>query len=54
MLFFKINNDLFSDGIVVIVGDLFEKEEDLKDDKIWKDAGIYKKNSQIKIFDLNY
>ena len=27
------------DGVVVIAGDLFEKEEDLKDDKIWKDAG---------------
>ena len=27
------------DGIVVIAGDLFEKEEDLKDDKIWMDAG---------------
>ena len=27
------------DGIVVITGDLFEKEEDLKDDKIWMDAG---------------
>ncbi len=25
--------------MVVIAGDLFEKEEDLADDKIWKDAG---------------
>ena len=27
------------EGVVVISGDLFEKEEDLKDSKIWKDAG---------------
>jgi hypothetical protein len=27
------------DGVVVIAGDLFEKEEDLGDDKIWQDAG---------------
>jgi hypothetical protein len=25
--------------VVVIAGDLFEKEEDLADEKIWKDAG---------------
>ena len=29
----------FTDGVVVIAGDLFEKQEDLTDDKIWKDAG---------------
>ena len=28
------------DGIVVIAGDLFEKEDDLKDEKIWIDAGV--------------
>ena len=33
----------FSDGVVVIAGDLFEKEEDLQDDKIWKDAGQFTK-----------
>ena len=31
----------FKDGVVVIAGDLFEKQEDLTDDKIWKDAGKY-------------
>ena len=30
---------LTADGVVVIAGDLFEKEEDLTDDKIWKEAG---------------
>ncbi|XP_023335549.1 metallo-beta-lactamase domain-containing protein 1 [Eurytemora carolleeae] len=30
---------LTKDGVVVIAGDLFEKQEDLTDDKIWKDAG---------------
>ena len=29
----------FVDGIVVIAGDLFEKEEDLQDDNVWKEAG---------------
>ncbi len=34
------NISFFSqDGVVVIAGDLFEKEEDLADEKIWKDAG---------------
>ena len=27
------------EGTVIIVGDLFEKEEDIKDASIWKDAG---------------
>ena len=34
-----IQKEFSLDGIVVIAGDLFEKEEDLKDDKIWMDAG---------------
>lgn len=44
----KLRNNLvgntwkyFTDGVVVIAGDLFEKQEDLTDDKIWKDAGQY-------------
>lgn len=35
-------------GVVVVAGDLFEKEEDLKDPSIWKDAGSEDEVKQIE------
>ena len=32
----KVNTD---NGVVVVAGDLFEKQDDLADDSIWKEAG---------------
>ncbi|KAJ3659102.1 hypothetical protein Zmor_010809 [Zophobas morio] len=44
------------DGVVAITGDLFEKEEDLRDDSIWKSAGSDSQELQIinrkKILDI--
>lgn len=36
------------DGVVVVAGDLFEKEEDLTDDTIWKEAGSENEDEQKK------
>ena len=36
-----------ADGVVVIAGDLFEKEEDLTDEKIWKEAGSEVNNKKF-------
>ena len=35
-------------GVVVIAGDIFEKEEDLKDDSIWREAGSDAPEKQIE------
>ncbi|EFA02021.1 metallo-beta-lactamase domain-containing protein 1 [Tribolium castaneum] len=35
-------------GVVAITGDLFEKEEDLRDDRIWKSAGSDNEELQVK------
>jgi len=35
-------------GVVVVAGDLFEKEDDLTDDNIWKEAGSESEVEQVK------
>ncbi|KAJ3658910.1 hypothetical protein Zmor_010624 [Zophobas morio] len=48
------------DGVVAITGDLFEKEEDLRDDSIWKSAGsdsqviCLKKNTKRILYIADY
>ena len=37
-----------SKGIIFVAGDLFEREEDLQDEKIWKEAGSEDEQLQIK------
>lgn len=34
-------------GVVAISGDLFEREDDIKDDSIWQSAGSFDKTRQI-------
>ena len=36
------------DGVVVVAGDTFEKEEDIEDESIWKLAGSEDEQKQIK------
>lgn len=36
------------EGIVAVTGDLFENEQDLKNDSIWKDAGSDSEELQLK------
>ena len=36
------------DGVVVVAGDTFEKEEDIEDETIWKLAGSEDEHQQMK------
>ena len=41
----QVNTD---DGIVIVAGDTFEKEEDLTDDSIWIEAGSQDQKKQVE------